>query len=129
MRHENSVFSAKILLFGEYSVIFDSRALTIPYSYFNGHLSFIGEDKYTRYDMAIQSNAELIRYQRYLTGNGSLVGELVSIWIDCKTISPTDFILNPIFLRDMGSVRREPWSLLYTTGMLLGKSAMSPLKR
>jgi mevalonate kinase len=72
MRHEDSVYSAKILLFGEYSVIFDSRALTIPYSFFNGHLSFIDEDKYTRYDMAIQSNAELMRYYQFFVENRSL---------------------------------------------------------
>ena len=75
MRKENSVFSAKILLFGEYTVIFDSKALTIPYSYFNGRLSFIGEDKYTRYDMALQSNRELVLYHDYLVQHQSLVEE------------------------------------------------------
>ncbi len=72
MRKENSVFSAKILLFGEYTVIFDSKALTIPYSFFNGHLSFIGDDKYTRYDMALQSNSELLMYLDYFIKNSSL---------------------------------------------------------
>ncbi len=72
MRKENSVFSAKILLFGEYTVIFDSKALTIPYSFFNGHLSFIGDDKYTRYDMALQSNSELLMYHDYFVKNSSL---------------------------------------------------------
>ncbi len=72
MRKKDSVFSAKILLFGEYTVIFDSKALTIPYSFFNGHLSFIGEDKYTRYDMALQSNNELFVYLDYFLKNRSL---------------------------------------------------------
>ncbi len=75
MRQEHSAFSAKILLFGEYTVIFDSKALTIPYSFFNGRLSFIGEDKYTRYDMALQSNRELLLYHDYLVQNQSLVVE------------------------------------------------------
>lgn len=81
MRKKDSVFSAKILLFGEFTVIFDSKALTIPYSFFNGHLSFIGEDKYTRYDMAVQSNTELFAYHAYLTENPSLC-ETASIDLD-----------------------------------------------
>jgi len=72
MRKEDSVFSAKILLFGEFTVIFNSKALTIPYSFFNGHLSYIGDDKYTRYDMAVLSNNELISYRDYLLENPSL---------------------------------------------------------
>ncbi|HYW95551.1 MAG TPA: hypothetical protein VE870_08195 [Bacteroidales bacterium] len=72
MRPEHSVFSAKILLFGEFTVIFDSKALTIPYSFFNGHISYIGEDKYTRYDMAVLSNNELVSYLDYLNENRSL---------------------------------------------------------
>ncbi len=75
MRRVDSVFSAKILLFGEYTVIFDSKALTIPYSFFNGHLSYVGEDKYTRYDMAVQSNNELHTYHDFFMKNKSLIEE------------------------------------------------------
>jgi len=59
MKNKIKVFNAKILLFGEYTVIFDSKALTIPYTYFSGNLSFIGDNKYTNYDKAIQSNRNL----------------------------------------------------------------------
>ena len=37
-------FQSKILLFGEYSVIYNSRALLIPYSIFSGKLAFPDED-------------------------------------------------------------------------------------
>lgn len=60
------IFYAKILLFGEYSVIFDSMGLTIPYTHFKGELSFIDEDKYTDYDFAINSNELLKEYLPYL---------------------------------------------------------------
>jgi len=60
-------FNAKILLFGEYTVIFDSKALSVPYTYFSGQLSFIGENKYTRYDKAVLSNKNLnLLFDHYL---------------------------------------------------------------
>ena len=59
MTEKSKIFNAKILLFGEYTVILDSKALTIPYTYFNGRLSYIGDDKYTRYDQAQKSNKDL----------------------------------------------------------------------
>ena len=62
MEKNFSVYNAKILLFGEYTVIFNSKALTIPYTFFNGSLSFIGTDKYTRYDRAMKSNRYLHLY-------------------------------------------------------------------
>jgi mevalonate kinase len=73
MKESNSVFDAKILLFGEYTVIFNSKALTIPYTFFNGHLSFIGNNKYTNFDKAIISNKELKKYYRFFDQNNSIV--------------------------------------------------------
>lgn len=69
MKENNSVFDAKILLFGEYTVIFNSKALTIPYTFFNGHLSFIGNNKYTNYDKALISNRELRKYCKFFKQN------------------------------------------------------------
>ncbi len=66
MRKKSKIFNAKILLFGEYTVILDSKALTIPYTYFTGRLSYIGDDKYTRYDQAQKSNRDLFSYLDYL---------------------------------------------------------------
>ncbi len=59
MSEKPQAFYAKILLFGEYSVITGSMALTIPYGHFSGELSFIHEDKYTNYDFARWSNLQL----------------------------------------------------------------------
>jgi mevalonate kinase len=60
------VFYAKIMLFGEYSVICNSMALTIPYAHFKGELSFIDDEKYTEYDFAKDSNASLDSFSDYL---------------------------------------------------------------
>jgi mevalonate kinase len=62
------VFYAKIMLFGEYSVICDSMALTIPYSHFTGVLNFINQEQYTDYELAVESNRHLRSYLKYLKG-------------------------------------------------------------
>ena len=71
-----TVFNAKILLFGEYTVIFDSKALIIPYSYFTGRLSRIGSDKYTRYDKAVESNRNMQKYLDFYKENKLLQDEV-----------------------------------------------------
>lgn len=62
----NNVFYAKILLFGEYSVIFNSMGLTIPYTHFTGHLSMPNLKKYTDVDFAQKSNESLREYYKYM---------------------------------------------------------------
>jgi mevalonate kinase len=54
------------MLFGEYSVICDSMALTIPYSHFTGELRFINLEQYTNFELAQESNAHLRDYHIYL---------------------------------------------------------------
>lgn len=66
MNNNQNLFYAKILLFGEYSVIYDSMGLTIPYTHFKGEFSFKNEDKYTDYDFAESSNNLLRKYIQYL---------------------------------------------------------------
>jgi len=61
-----NLFYAKIMLFGEYSVIFNSMALTIPYSHFNGELSFIRKDNYTNQEFATKSNEDLNDFYKYI---------------------------------------------------------------
>lgn len=61
-----SSFYAKVLLFGEYSVIFDSMGLSIPYTHFKGELSFINEDKYTDIDYAKASNQHLQDFCKWM---------------------------------------------------------------
>ncbi len=67
-------FYSKILLFGEYSVLLGSMALSIPYSHFQGELSFIHEDKYTDLDFARNSNALLGELHQYLVKNSAKNG-------------------------------------------------------
>lgn len=66
MIHKNEVFYGKILLFGEYGVIFNSKALTIPYTHFKGELSFISKYKYTDMEWAKDSNKSLREYAGHL---------------------------------------------------------------
>ena len=76
MKHKSGIFYAKILLFGEYSILCDSMGLTIPYTHFKGELSFINQDKYTDYDFAVSSNhllKEYAAYVRELTDRGELL--------------------------------------------------------
>jgi mevalonate kinase len=56
------LFYSKILLFGEYGIIKDSKGLSIPYSFYNGALK---TDKNPD-EKAIISNASLKRYIDYL---------------------------------------------------------------
>lgn len=66
MIQKNEVFYGKILLFGEYSVIFNSMALTIPYTHFKGQLSFVSNYKYTDFEWAKESNISIKEFADYL---------------------------------------------------------------
>lgn len=68
MIKKDGIFYAKILLFGEYSIMCDSMALTVPYTHFRGELSFINEDKYTNLKFAEESNKSLGDFLKYLEG-------------------------------------------------------------
>lgn len=73
IRKENDpgLFYAKILLFGEYSVIFDSMALTIPFSHFTAAFSFLNRNRDAVYDLALHSNTMLKEYGEWLAGDES----------------------------------------------------------
>lgn len=58
------LFYAKILLFGEYGIIKDSKGLSIPYNFYNGALK-VDENPTLE---AQNSNASLKRFVRYLKG-------------------------------------------------------------
>jgi mevalonate kinase len=66
MSTTHEIFYAKILLFGEYSVIFNSMGLAIPYVQFKGKFRFIGEERYTDHTAAIDSNRQLELFAAYL---------------------------------------------------------------
>jgi mevalonate kinase len=69
------LFYSKILLFGEYGIIKDSKGLSIPYNFYNGALKV---DKNPS-ERDIKSNASLKRYVDYLQGIDS---DLVSFDIE-----------------------------------------------
>ena len=57
------LFYSKILLFGEYGIIEDSKGLSIPYNFFNGALKFSkGETEDSK-----KSNKILQKFHRYLS--------------------------------------------------------------
>jgi mevalonate kinase len=56
------LFYSKILLFGEYGIIKDSKGLSIPYNFYNGALKNDGNTTKT----AIESNKNLKRFADYL---------------------------------------------------------------
>ena len=58
------LFYSKILLFGEYGIIEDSKGLTIPYNFFNGALKF---SKANTKDSK-KSNKILLQFHKYLSG-------------------------------------------------------------
>jgi mevalonate kinase len=64
------LFYSKILLFGEYGIIKDSKGLSIPYNFYNGALKTDGLQS----EVAIKSNANLKRFVTHLkTSNPELV--------------------------------------------------------
>jgi len=81
VRIHPDLFYAKILLFGEYSVLLNSMGLSIPYTHFNGELSFIGDDKYTDRNFAKRSNGELLKFLNYLKDNFDLYDTLLDLLV------------------------------------------------
>jgi len=69
MNRRPEQYYAKILLFGEYAVLFNSMGLSIPYTHFKGELSFIDENKYTDRQFARRSNEELSKFSAFLKEN------------------------------------------------------------
>ena len=57
------LFYAKILLFGEYGIIKNAKALSIPYNYYKGALRMDGNTT----EAAVSSNAKLKAFAEHLT--------------------------------------------------------------
>lgn len=72
------LFYSKILLFGEYGIIKDSKGLSIPYNFYNGALKTMeGKD-----DRARESNAGLLRFAGFLRTLEEEQPELVRFDLD-----------------------------------------------
>ncbi|BCY27546.1 mevalonate kinase family protein [Flavobacterium okayamense] len=72
------LFYSKILLFGEYGIIEDSKGLSIPYNFYKGALK--SEENLT--NEAKKSNESLVRFTEYLEKLQSQQPELVTFDID-----------------------------------------------
>ena len=66
MSRKFKAFNAKIMLFGEYSVIRGSMGFSVPYTHFKGELDYHFKGQYTDYDFAVQSNKMLRDYTVHL---------------------------------------------------------------
>lgn len=77
MRGISETFYAKILLFGEYSVIFNSMGLAVPYPNFKGQLRFMDEKQADDDAFAVESNRQLELFADYLRGMAGQADESV----------------------------------------------------
>jgi mevalonate kinase len=72
------LFYSKILLFGEYGIIQDSKGLSIPYNFYNGAL----KKEENPSESAIKSNVSLQRFVVYLENLQTKQPELVTFNLD-----------------------------------------------
>lgn len=64
------LFHSKILLFGEYSIIFGSMALSIPFGHYSARFSFFNKKESPADDFSVRSNAMLREYCSWLEITG-----------------------------------------------------------
>ncbi len=62
----NRRFYAKLMLFGEYSAIHRSKALTIPFKNYGGELSYLPDKKNPSFNLARESNRQMLEYAKFL---------------------------------------------------------------
>lgn len=62
-------YPAKIILFGEYGVLLGAKALAIPYSKFNGQISFKTGPNESSLELSESSHAGLIKLGQYFQAN------------------------------------------------------------
>ena len=72
------LFYSKILLFGEYGIIKDSKGLSIPYNFYKGALKVDGDPS----EQAVKSNESLKRFVDYLQSLQAEQPELISFDLD-----------------------------------------------
>ena len=75
MKLRDSLFYAKILLFGEYGIIEDSMGLSIPYNFYQGKLVKGNLDNEYR-ERSNQSLKTFFNYLKALSENGKLLGNI-----------------------------------------------------
>jgi len=72
-----NTFYAKIILFGEYGIIFDGMALTIPFAHVQGQLKLANKYSFTNLDLAKKSTLQLRKFADYIQEK-----QQVNIFID-----------------------------------------------
>jgi len=107
MISRNNSYYAKLLLFGEYSILLGSSALSIPYSQFSAEFSFIHDVENTNLKQAVESRQHLLELLIYLkkSGNYSEILDLHSFQTDLnKGIYLKSTIPNSYGLGSSGAV-------------------------
>jgi mevalonate kinase len=69
-------FHGKLLLFGEYSVLLDSMALSVPFQKVKGRFGF---NKNVLQKVSIDSNSELKKYLKYLKSNSTIFESFLNL--------------------------------------------------
>lgn len=77
MNKSSKSFPAKILLFGEYTILMGSLALSIPYHAFSATLAFPDnlEPEFSR--KQVTSNINLFEFYQYLAGQGDYFSQII----------------------------------------------------
>ncbi len=76
MHKESQLFHGKLLLFGEYSVLLNSMALSIPFKMFKANFDFMSSNKS---EAEKKSNSELKKYFNYLLSNSSAFESVLNL--------------------------------------------------
>lgn len=76
MNKESELFHGKLLLFGEYSVLLGSMALSIPFKMFKANFAFMSSNKS---EAEKKSNSELKKYFRYLLSNSDVFDSILNL--------------------------------------------------
>ena len=77
MSTSGNSFPAKILLFGEYTILLGSTALSIPYHAFSAELTLPSSDENTSSKKQVTSNQHLFTFYNYLAGVGDALTQII----------------------------------------------------
>lgn len=76
MNKVSELFHGKLLLFGEYSVLLGSKALSMPFKMFKANFAFMSSNKS---EAEKKSNSELKKYFRYLLSNSDVFDSILNL--------------------------------------------------
>jgi mevalonate kinase len=76
MDNKCNYFPAKILLFGEYTILLGSSALSIPYPEYNAALTLSENNKLPGSQRETTSNRHLFQFYQFLTGQGDDISHI-----------------------------------------------------